>query len=985
MKKTIAFLLVAAMLLASTLAASVNVSALHTGSAPSAGEVSDESGRGINTGVTIDSDPAGGYAGDYVVIYNPGSASESASTGSLAGKVVTDLTANVLPARSAEPADRDIPFVIDVDREVSLSTPDEPAPVFEEARADYAVGSTRSFGLYNYPPVSGETDFTFKLLYIGEHCRIWTPVVSDYHPLDLINTDYAHTAADRFDEKFELMQASYGDFYDISGDGRVELLFYDIGDGWQPGQGYVAGYFWQDDYRYNNAAMLHVDTYPGVAYTNSSGVYVDHFDSCFGTIVHEFQHCINYAQNPDGMATWLNEGLSGSAEELCFPGSGLSERIFSWHDQKLTTLSEIQNPPVEYEYDPGFGLHTGGSITAWDSTERDYLARYAEVMFFTQYLYTRYGSTDIYKKIIDANEGSDIEDSINAVLEATGWTAESLWQDFFIRMVANDPESGYGFRMNEGYDPEEYWGLESLYSLLSPVVYTSENAADIYGGGFITVKPVGGVFTLPSDASPSLRCAGVTIGEVGLEGIEITPAETEMLLDETAKLVVARTPVGANNYEMVWTSSDESVATVTGNRFSAVVTSRAPGAVTITANATDKQTGTVYTASALVTVADGQSYTKYVPVNTIETGREYMIGQQYGDDVYVLMNYNPNPPENGYYGLNNYYVNTQLTEYSYGIRAVLNDEGEITGLDTSAYPDAAVRNAEWLFYDADEGYYYIRSAYNRSYHLRVANYDAYSGLYPQDGQSYAYKWVWDETGSGLYYAFKTNVKKYVTFIPSVNGFTNLFCAPNSPNSIRLYKKETGVIMNGDSFTVTFRDWDGAVLKTERVEAGSSASAPDDPVREGFTFTGWDVDFSNVTGDLVVTAQYSVNSYRLTIDYVYEDGSAAAESFVGEYVYNTAYSVESPEIPGFVPDRETVFGTMPANDVGVTVTYTRNGPAVSLLGDVNCDGKVDMSDISALSAYLLGVGQVTEQGLVNADASLNGAVDSSDLSAVFALI
>ncbi|MFO8090568.1 MAG: InlB B-repeat-containing protein [Desulfatiglandaceae bacterium] len=67
----------------------------------------------------------------------------------------------------------------------------------------------------------------------------------------------------------------------------------------------------------------------------------------------------------------------------------------------------------------------------------------------------------------------------------------------------------------------------------------------------------------------------------------------------------------------------------------------------------------------------------------------------------------------------------------------------------------------------------------------------------------------------------------------------------------------------DTFTVTFQDYDGTVLKTEDVEEGSAATAPDYPEREGFTFTGWDVPFDNITSDLVVIAQYSVAVYTLT--------------------------------------------------------------------------------------------------------------------------
>ena len=58
-----------------------------------------------------------------------------------------------------------------------------------------------------------------------------------------------------------------------------------------------------------------------------------------------------------------------------------------------------------------------------------------------------------------------------------------------------------------------------------------------------------------------------------------------------------------------------------------------------------------------------------------------------------------------------------------------------------------------------------------------------------------------------------------------------------------------------SYTVTFKDWDGTVLKTETVKEGSSATAPSDPTRDGYKFTGWDVSFNNVTSDLIVTAQY----------------------------------------------------------------------------------------------------------------------------------
>ena len=57
------------------------------------------------------------------------------------------------------------------------------------------------------------------------------------------------------------------------------------------------------------------------------------------------------------------------------------------------------------------------------------------------------------------------------------------------------------------------------------------------------------------------------------------------------------------------------------------------------------------------------------------------------------------------------------------------------------------------------------------------------------------------------------------------------------------------------YTVTFKDYDGTVLKTVGVKEGNAAEAPETPAREGYEFIGWDTAFDEVTSDLTVTAQY----------------------------------------------------------------------------------------------------------------------------------
>ena len=67
-----------------------------------------------------------------------------------------------------------------------------------------------------------------------------------------------------------------------------------------------------------------------------------------------------------------------------------------------------------------------------------------------------------------------------------------------------------------------------------------------------------------------------------------------------------------------------------------------------------------------------------------------------------------------------------------------------------------------------------------------------------------------------------------------------------------------VVYSANTYTVTFKDWNGTVLKTQQVQYGGAATAPANPTRAGYTFTGWDKAFTNVTANLVVTAQYVQN-------------------------------------------------------------------------------------------------------------------------------
>ena len=57
------------------------------------------------------------------------------------------------------------------------------------------------------------------------------------------------------------------------------------------------------------------------------------------------------------------------------------------------------------------------------------------------------------------------------------------------------------------------------------------------------------------------------------------------------------------------------------------------------------------------------------------------------------------------------------------------------------------------------------------------------------------------------------------------------------------------------YTVFFLDWDGKVLKSTTIEPGVTVEPPKNPSRKGYTFIGWNKEFSNITANTVITAMY----------------------------------------------------------------------------------------------------------------------------------
>ena len=71
----------------------------------------------------------------------------------------------------------------------------------------------------------------------------------------------------------------------------------------------------------------------------------------------------------------------------------------------------------------------------------------------------------------------------------------------------------------------------------------------------------------------------------------------------------------------------------------------------------------------------------------------------------------------------------------------------------------------------------------------------------------------------------------------------------------------------DEFTVKFYV-DGVLVKEETVVEGFSATSPNDPIKEGYVFVGWDAPFTNIHNNIIINAifeEISVSENTINID------------------------------------------------------------------------------------------------------------------------
>ena len=124
----------------------------------------------------------------------------------------------------------------------------------------------------------------------------------------------------------------------------------------------------------------------------------------------------------------------------------------------------------------------------------------------------------------------------------------------------------------------------------------------------------------------------------------------------------------------------------------------------------------------------------------------------------------------------------------------------------------------------------------------------------------------------------------------------------------------------NSYTITFDTDGGSAIEPITQDYGTQITAPADPTREGYTFIGWDkaIPATMPAGDMTITAQWRINRYTITFD---SNGGSAIAPITQDYgTQITAPADPTREGYTFTGWDRDIPATMPAHNMTVTAQW-----------------------------------------------------------------
>lgn len=349
----------------------------------------------------------------------------------------------------------------------------------------------RQFTVYTWPTMT-PSSIDAHLVAVSAHCVLY---LDDNQVIS--STALQEVTAQYEANIYNQMLSNFGSWVDVDGNGKLTILMTDIQDGYVSGGsgGYVAGYFNSGDMYStvsyadsNEADMITMDVNPGFL--------PDYREGFYSTIAHEMQHLINFSVNaPKGFVaeTWLNEGLSTSAEYV-YAGAVDPVRVGYYNNFGNYTIAQGNN---FFVWNGFWESEAGGS---------DVLADYTTAYMFFQWLRLHASNgTGIYREILASGYGDTraVTSLAASRIDSRFSSWSELMRTWYAANLCNDGTGYYGYKKALDVDGTE----------LAKILYVPGAGETDYplspGEGIVTALNLAGGFT-PGASGANISYLGIT-------------------------------------------------------------------------------------------------------------------------------------------------------------------------------------------------------------------------------------------------------------------------------------------------------------------------------------------------------------------------------------------------------------------------------------------------------------------------------------------
>jgi len=357
--------------------------------------------------------------------------------------------------------------------------------------AESTVGDRQDFRVANF--ATGEyATRTFELKVIGSKCKIFLDIASatdaEGRIFDPASTTTAmlQNMATSFDNQiFTFIEENYGRTWDKNGDGKVSIFYSAFLNASYWG---LLGFFNPEDFTDSSNSNKRDAFYMCIWDPNffpTSDLYMNQITS---TLVHEFQHLVNYAEHTHfaggfGEEAWLNEGLSMQAE-IRFTG------------ERPGHFDNYANAPETV------------SITNWSQS----LGNYGGDGLYLLYLFEQVGSPTI-KTLVQTNRHGTA--NIDTVFAGRGGFEGTFkdWSAALFRWGKHlPPNSLYDYRFNIGVNLNPKTFIKSFTDSFSGSMQSTALR-------FVILRPPGGY----DKRMATFQIRDVSAGRMGVTVVRLAP------------------------------------------------------------------------------------------------------------------------------------------------------------------------------------------------------------------------------------------------------------------------------------------------------------------------------------------------------------------------------------------------------------------------------------------------------------------------------